>query len=157
METTPTQTPNVPSEPAEIRPVVAEYIGVRPGYCGGHPHILGHRIKVKHVAIWYEKMGMMPVEIVQTYPTITLSQVHAALAYYYDHREEIEASVREEDEFVEKFKAENPSLLAEKLEERRAKNPLLGMMADEPELMDDIAQSAMRDRETRPLRLLRDG
>ncbi len=156
METpqSPTQTP---SEPAEVRPVVAEYIGVRPGYCGGHPHILGHRIKVKHVAVWYEKMGMMPVEIVQTYPTITLSQVHAALAYYYDHREEIEASILEEEDFVEKFKAENPSLLAEKVEERRAKNPLLGMMADEPELMDDIAQSAMRDRETRPLRLQTDG
>ena len=36
-------------------PVITEYIGVRPGYCGGEPHILGHRIKVRHVAVWHEE------------------------------------------------------------------------------------------------------
>src|SRR3954470_11507358 len=98
METTTPQTPtpHPPSRPAEVRPVVSEYIGVRPGYCGGHPHILGHRIKVKHVAVWHEQMGMTPTEIVATYPTITLSQVHAALAYYYDHSDEIQAEIEEE-------------------------------------------------------------
>src|SRR5207244_3126742 len=120
-------------------------------------HILGHRIKVKHVAVWHEQMGMTPTEIVATYPTITLAQVHAALAYYYDHRDEIRAEIEEGDELAQELRAESPSLLAQKVEERRAKNPLLGMMADEPELMDDIVQSAMRDRETRSLRLKADG
>jgi uncharacterized protein (DUF433 family) len=89
-------------------PVVTEYIGVRPGYCGGEPHILGHRIKVRHVAVWHDRMGMTPTEIAATYPTITLAQVHAALSYYYDHREEIRAAIEDEERFVEELKAKSP-------------------------------------------------
>jgi uncharacterized protein (DUF433 family) len=100
-------------------PVVSEYIGVRPGYCGGRPHILGHRIKVKHVAIWYEQQGMTPTEIVATYPTITLAQVHAALSYFYDHRAEIEAEMAQEDRMFEELKAKQPSIL-EKARARKA-------------------------------------
>src|SRR2546423_12605247 len=105
-----TQTPNLPGEPAEVRPVVTEHIGVRPGYCGGKPHILGHRIRVEHVATWHEKLGMSPAEIVENYPTITLAQVHAALGAYFDHREEIEADIREGEEFAEKLRAGQPSI-----------------------------------------------
>src|SRR4051794_41383460 len=90
-------------EPPPI-PVVTEYIGVRPGYCGGEPHILGPRIKVRHVALWHEQMGMTQTRIAATYPTITLSQVHAALAYYYDHRDEIEAAIEGKRRFVEEQK-----------------------------------------------------
>jgi len=89
-------------------PVITEYIGVRPGYCGGEPHILGHRIKVRHVAVWHDQMGMTPTEIAVTYPTITLAQVHAALAYYYDHRDEIHAAIEEERRYVEELKAKSP-------------------------------------------------
>ncbi len=96
-----------------------EYIGVRPGYCGGYPHILGHRIKVKHVAVWHEQQGMSPAEIVEVYPTIRLAQVHAALAYFYDHRAEIEAEMAEEDRIYEELKAKQPSIL-EKAEARKA-------------------------------------
>jgi uncharacterized protein (DUF433 family) len=123
MEISPTQTqiPNAASEPAEGRPVVTEYIGVRPGYCGGHAHILGHRIKVKHVAIWHEHMGMTPTEIVATYPTITLPQVQAALAYYFEHRDEIQAEIDEERRFVEEARAGEPSIF-EKVRQRNASN-----------------------------------
>lgn len=38
-----------------------------------------------------------------------------------------------------------------------ARDPLLGLFADEPELMDEVVESAMRDREVRPLRLPTDG
>ena len=86
MEPITTHEPEPHGEPTTL-PVITEYIGVRPGYCGGEPHILGHRIKVRHVAVWHEQMGMTPTEIAATYPTITLAQVHAALAYYYDHRD----------------------------------------------------------------------
>ncbi len=64
-------------------------------------------------------MGMTPVEIVATYPTITLAQVHAALAYFYDHREAIEAEMAEEEERVEELKAKQPSIL-EKARARKA-------------------------------------
>jgi uncharacterized protein (DUF433 family) len=35
-----------------IIPVVTEYIAVKAGYCGGKPHILGHRIRVQHFEKW---------------------------------------------------------------------------------------------------------
>ncbi len=102
---------------------ISEFIGIRPGYCGGEPHVLGHRIKVRHVAVWHEQMGMSPAEIVATYPTITLAQVHAALDYYDQHRDELQEAIAEESRFVEDLKARSgPSLLQEKLRQRDAAN-----------------------------------
>src|SRR5512135_2560221 len=109
MEPITTHEPEPPGEPTPL-PVITEYIGVRPGYCGGEPHILGHRIKVRHVAVWHEQMGMTPTEIAATYPTITLAQVHAALAYYYDHRDEIRAAIEDERRFVEELRASELSV-----------------------------------------------
>ena len=113
MEPTVTQDQPEPHGKPMTLPVITEYIGVRPGYCGGEPHILGHRIKVRHVAVWHEQMGMTPTEIAATYPTITLAQVHAALAYYYDHRAEIDAEIAEGDRVYEELKAKQPSILEE--------------------------------------------
>lgn len=126
METTstPIHPPTSTTDPEGAIPVIREYIGVRPGYCGGKPHILGHRVKVEHIAVMHGRMGMSPVQIVEDLPTITLAQVHAALAYYYDHRDEIEADIREGDEFVERLRAGQPSIW-ERVRQRNAKdNPL---------------------------------
>ncbi len=106
MSSTAIQPSNLPEDTGTV-PVISEYIGVRPGYCGGEPHILGHRIKVRHVAVWHEQMRMSPAEIVVTHPSITLDQVHAALAYYYGHRDEIQAAIAEECRFVDELKAES--------------------------------------------------
>ncbi len=51
---------------------------------------------------------MTPEEIVAEYPTLTLADVYAALAYYHDHREEIAADLRADEELVEQTKAANP-------------------------------------------------
>lgn len=118
--TTPTQSP---SGEAGTTPVVSSADRVRivstPGTRGGKPRIDGHRITVADVAIWYERMGMSPDEIVSTYPTITLSDVHAALAYYYEHRERIDAEIREGEEAAEKLRAGQPSIF-EKARQRIA-------------------------------------
>jgi uncharacterized protein (DUF433 family) len=79
--TTIVESPN-PASPSDC----GERIVSTPGACAGKPRIAGHRIKVADVGIWYERMGMSPDEIVSTWPSLTLSDVHAALAYYYDHR-----------------------------------------------------------------------
>lgn len=91
------------------------HIAIVPGYCGGKPHIAGHRIKVQHVAIWHEKGGLSPDEIVAGHPDLTLADVHAALAYYYDHRQEIDADIRTDDEFVAELKSASRSLLLRRL------------------------------------------
>ena len=41
---------------------------------------------------------MTPDEIAAGYPHLTLAQVHAALAHYFDHREEIQGEVRAKTE-----------------------------------------------------------
>jgi uncharacterized protein (DUF433 family) len=106
MEPTSTQPSSLPGEFGTL-PVISEKIGVRRGYCGGEPHILGHRIKVRHIAVWHEEGGMSPAEIVATYPTLTLAEVHAALAYYYDHRDEIQAAIAEEESFIQELKSKS--------------------------------------------------
>jgi uncharacterized protein (DUF433 family) len=84
------------------------YIVHTPGVCGGKPRIAGHRITVQHIAIDHEQLGMSPVEICEAYEGLTLSEVHAALAYYFDHREEIQASIRAGEQLVEEFKRRHP-------------------------------------------------
>ncbi len=75
-----------------------------PGTCGGRARIDGHRIRVQDVAIEYEWQGLSPEEIFHEHPGLTLAQVHAALAYYYDHRDEILAEIKADDAAVEEFK-----------------------------------------------------
>jgi len=99
--------------------VITDRITKTPGVCGGKACIAGHRIRVMDIVIWHEHMGMTPDEIVQHYPTITLSDVHAALAYYFDHVEEIREDIRRNDELAEQFRAQFPSRVIEKLRRGR--------------------------------------
>src|SRR5580693_1854022 len=92
-----------------------------PGTCGGRPRIDGHRITVADVAIWHERMGLSPDEIVSSHPSVSLSDVHAALAYYFEHRERIDADILEGERFVAEMKAKAPpSLVQQKLRQRNA-------------------------------------
>jgi uncharacterized protein (DUF433 family) len=106
-----------------VLPVISEYIGIKPGFCGGRPHILGHRIKVQHIAIWHERRGQSAEEIVATYPSLSLPAVYAALAYYHSHRAEIDADIDADERFVAEMKGKaGPSKLQEKLAELHAKD-----------------------------------
>lgn len=80
--------------------IIKEHIEITPGICGGKPRIAGHRIRVQDIVIWHEEMGMSPNEIIDHYPSITLSDVYAALAYYHDHREEIHQQMTESEAFI---------------------------------------------------------
>ena len=90
--------------------VISEHIEITPE-SGGKPRIAGHRIKVQDVAIWYEEMNLSPQEIVEQYPMITLSDVHAALAYYYDNKQEIRAAIQEDELLEAQMRANIPSKL----------------------------------------------
>ena len=95
--------------------VISQHIEITPGVCGGKPRIAGHRIRVEDIVIWHERMGLSPDEIVSQYPTITLADVYAALAYYHDHIEEIRQQIREDEEFAREMQAKTPSLVRQKL------------------------------------------
>lgn len=94
---------------------VRQQITKTPGVCGGKACIAGHRVRVMDVVACYAMRGMAPEEIVGAFPGITLSDVHSALAYYYDHREEIDADFRHDREVAESLRHRFPSILAEKL------------------------------------------
>jgi uncharacterized protein (DUF433 family) len=119
MESTTTPTTNQANELTQAPPADRVRIVSTPGICGGRPRIDGHRITVEDIAIWHERVGMSPDEIVSAYPSITLSDVHAALAYYYEHRARIDAAIQEGERFVAEMKAKSPpSLLQQKLQQR---------------------------------------
>jgi uncharacterized protein (DUF433 family) len=87
-----------------------EHIVVTPGVCGGKPHIVGHRIKVQHVVVWHNRMGLSPDEIVSQHPGLTLADVHAALAYYWDHRAQIDADIQAGRDLAERLRNGAPSI-----------------------------------------------
>jgi hypothetical protein len=70
---------------------------------------------VSDIAGWHEHQGMTPDEIVSHYPTLTLGDVHAALAYYFDHLDEIQQEIRADREFVEQFRGSQKSSLEAQL------------------------------------------
>jgi uncharacterized protein (DUF433 family) len=62
--------------------------------------IVGTRIRVQDIYVDSEVMGKLPEEIVAALPHLTLAQVHAALAFYFDHREQILDELRQDEQFV---------------------------------------------------------
>jgi uncharacterized protein (DUF433 family) len=94
-----------------------------PGTCGGRARIAGTRIKVEFIYNWVERQGRTPSQIVAEFPQLTKAQVHAALAYYWSHQDEIQRDVEEGEKLVAELKAKaGPSRLQEELAEAHAKD-----------------------------------
>jgi uncharacterized protein (DUF433 family) len=70
------------------------HIGSDPEIADGKPIIVGTRITVRCIAGYYQ-MGMSADEILTTLLHLTPSQVHSALAYYFDNQEEIDKDLAE--------------------------------------------------------------
>ena len=90
------------------------YIEIRPDVAGGKPKITGHRITVQSIVIWHEWMGHTADDIATEYD-LTLAEIYAALAYYYDNRQAIDESIKAGHAFVKKKKKKTPSKLPYKL------------------------------------------
>jgi uncharacterized protein (DUF433 family) len=73
-----------------------------PGVCGGRPRIAGTGVSVRRIVGWH-RQGMTPEEIVTQIPHLTLARVHAALAYYYANREQLDADVAAEEAEAERL------------------------------------------------------
>lgn len=99
--------------------VSTEHIEIVQGAAGPKPRIIGHRIRVKDIVDWYERSSMSVNEIVEEFPQITRSDVHAALAYYWDHKDELEARWAADDAEDQAYMRQHPSRLREMMEQRR--------------------------------------
>ncbi len=98
-----------------VENVLVQHIEKTPGVVGGKARIAGTRIRVMDIVVWHERQGMSPDEIVDMVDQISLADVYAALAYYFDNRSEIEMSFEREAELVQEYKQKYPSKLREKL------------------------------------------
>jgi len=95
---------------------IDHHIESTPGVAGGKPRIAGHRITVRDVVIWHERLGRSREEIAAEYD-LSLADIHAALTYYFDHREEIDRDIEASHAFVEALRRSTPSKVVQKLRE----------------------------------------
>lgn len=71
----------------------------------GKPYVEGTRIKVELIATVYST-GVSAEQLAEDYPPLTPGQVHSALAYYFDHKDEMDRQIAEGDRLVEEIRAE---------------------------------------------------
>lgn len=74
----------------------------------GRAFIKGTQFKVIQIVKDVVYFKWPAEEIQRQHPTLTLSQVHNALAHYYDHAEEWHAQLAEEERRDEEFLAAHP-------------------------------------------------
>lgn len=79
---------------------IGSLIESRAGVHGGRPCIAGTSVSVRRIALMHNA-GLVPEEIAREFGHLSLAQIHAALAYYYANREEIDADLEAEDRAFE--------------------------------------------------------
>jgi hypothetical protein len=90
--------------------------------------------------VWHDLRGWSPAEIVMQFPHLKLADVYAALAYYHDHREEIDREMREAEELVERMKP-SPRLHEAEKPDRSSLPTRLRRLSDEGDDSDVLALS----------------
>jgi uncharacterized protein (DUF433 family) len=82
------------------------YIVQTPGVCGGAPRIDGTRITVDWIVGQMVYAGRSMEEMAEDYAHVPLtpSHLHAALAYYYDHQDEIDSLIADSEQMLEEAK-----------------------------------------------------
>lgn len=96
--------------------VLDRYIELTPQVRGGKPHIVDTRMTVDDIVLMHLRLGQSLEEIAGKYQ-LPLAAVYSAMAYYYDHRGEVDRRIAEDMAFAEAFQRNNPSPLQEKLRE----------------------------------------
>ncbi|MDQ3547516.1 MAG: DUF433 domain-containing protein [Chloroflexota bacterium] len=98
--------------------VIRKHIEIVDRGSGPEARIIGHRVNVSHIAMHHEQEGWSPMEIAEQLPTITLADVHAALAFY-DNPDVMAAEAAADEQFYEELQRRHPSRLHEMLQQRR--------------------------------------
>lgn len=68
------------------------YVERKTSVCGGRPVLTGTRFPVSSVVIHYRR-GLTAEDILGDFPQLAPAQVYGALAYYFDHQEEIDEEI----------------------------------------------------------------
>ena len=76
------------------------YITCNPKIQGGEPIIRGTRFPVRSIVFYIIKGGMLPEELIQKFPQLSLASIYDTLSYYYDHKKEIDVLIEEHKEQI---------------------------------------------------------
>jgi hypothetical protein len=83
----------------------------QPAHLENHP-----RLRVSMIVTHYRAFGRSPDEICLHLPHVTPAEVYSAMAYYFDHQEEIDAELQSElDQLDEETRTQPPSPIWQKL------------------------------------------
>jgi uncharacterized protein (DUF433 family) len=88
---------------ATIHPI--DTIVSDPGNCGGQPIIAGTSIRVVDVVASHIYRGLTAEELATNF-ALDMGQVHAALAYYYQHKSELDSRMRKDTADAEQLLAD---------------------------------------------------
>ena len=110
------------TEKIDVLPLNAEHPPLRLDE-GGAVRVGKSRVKLDLVVEQYEN-GMTPEDLVRAYDTLDLADVHAVIAYYLRHRDEVRAYLKQREEEAEalraKIEAARPRVSCEELLARRS-------------------------------------
>lgn len=85
----------------------------------GIAFVSGTSIRVSDIVIDAYTWNQSPAQIQDNYPRLSLGQIHSALAYYHDHKTEMDRQMAEWDREYEQIRANSPNpLTRQQLEER---------------------------------------
>ena len=77
-------------------------------------------VKVIEVVLDHLAYGWSPEELHFQYPHLTMGQIHSALAYYWDHKTELDQDIERRLQFVDQLQQTLPSApLFDRLKARR--------------------------------------
>jgi uncharacterized protein (DUF433 family) len=80
------------------------------------PTVAGTTMKVVELIIPIKTYKWTPEHLQEQHPYLTMGQIHSALAYYWDHQEELDADIEQRYQFAEKLRREaGESPIVEKL------------------------------------------
>jgi uncharacterized protein (DUF433 family) len=97
--------------------ILEQHIVSTPDVRSGRPRIDGTGITVEDVAIWHVYQGR-PAEQIASDFDLTLGQIHAALAFYYDHKLELDQSIAADLAFHAQMNVQSQTKLAKIRRER---------------------------------------
>jgi uncharacterized protein (DUF433 family) len=89
-------------DPTETVVHTIDLIVSNPKIRGGRPVLAGTSLRVLDIAVQKVFHRQTPDEIAQHFQ-ISLPQVYTALAYYYQHKPEIDADIREQDKIAREY------------------------------------------------------
>ncbi len=88
-----------------MEPTISQHIELRRNRRGeDRAYVTGTRVRVQDIVSDYERHGMTAEEIAREFPHISLAQVHSALAFYFEHRDEIRAQMRDDAQYVDSLR-----------------------------------------------------